>query len=184
MYNSNFLPNQNLLSVIDNCDIKTAFNKILNHFDPNKNKNRKTSILDCTYTYLWNDGSYKLYDVIKTNNINGYAVELKYPIIIYETPYNKVLNKSNVEMIRKFNNLLYDDGVVIVKVNEFKENGKVLKGTFNLQKIFEDNNFYLNDQIIYRYNKTTDNNSEILRIHSYFMIFKKETVCGNIKRMV
>jgi len=180
MYNTRLLPTKNLLSVIDDrCDIKTAFEKTLNFFDPNKNKNRKTKILDCTYTYLWNENLYKRYDVTRTNNINGYALENKYPLIIYEPPHNNTFNVSVTNAVYKFKNLLYDDGIIIVKINDFKEKGKlILKGSYDLRQIFEINDFFLNDQIIYRYNKVMDHldlNEKVEIVHSYFMIFKKLT---------
>jgi hypothetical protein len=54
----------------------------------------------------------------------------------------------------------------------------ILKGSYDLRQIFEINDFFLNDQIIYRYNKVMDHldlNEKVEIVHSYFMIFKKLT---------
>jgi hypothetical protein len=62
-------------------------------------------------------------------------------------------------------------------MNDFKEKGvQKLKGSFEIWDIFSKNNFFLYDNIIYKYNKTLNHlnvfdRSEI--IHLYFMIFKK-----------
>jgi hypothetical protein len=54
-------------SVIDTGDIKTSFNKIVKYFDPNKSKNKKTKILDCSNFYFWGEEDLRLYDIVKSS---------------------------------------------------------------------------------------------------------------------
>ena len=93
-----------LQSVIDDrCDIKTAFSRVLNYFDPNKNKNRKSKVLDVSYSYIWTDEDLKRYQIDKTSNLAGSVLDCKYDIIIYESLTNKKIFQS---ILRNYQNFL------------------------------------------------------------------------------
>lgn len=175
--NSLFLPQNKLTSVIDDrCDLRTAFHRVLSFYDPNKNKNKKTKVLDCTYSSLWNNKDYKMYAVNKTNNLTGYAKENKYSVIIYEAPRNKTFSTHSLKSAKIFKEIIKHYGIIIVKINDFKEKGnEELKGPFDIKYSFDKNNFYLFDNIIYRHNTLNTSFESTYRseiIHSYFMIFK------------
>lgn len=169
--------NRNINSILnESYDIKTVFEIIINFFDPFKNKNYKTKVLDMTNSYYWTEKNTNRFYITKTNNIKGYAKEKKYNIIIYEPPRNKKFDIELKNYTKLFNNLLYKHGIVIVRVSDFRYENKI-KGTFNIKEIFENKYFYLYDNIIYKNQYTYDvnelyiNHSKI--IHSNFLIFKR-----------
>lgn len=184
MYNTNLLyGNQNINSVISNCSLVEAFNQVLNYFDPNKNKNYKSKILDCSYSLMWTEKDMKMYNLSHTKNLTGNVLSNKYDIIIYEPPRNKTFFQDAQNSSKIFNKVLNTEGLIITKTNDFKEKGSnQLFGSFELYDIFTDSGFYLQDNIVYNFNKQsilceTFNRAKI--IHLYFMIFKKKQ--GEIK---
>ena len=178
MYNSTLLyGNQNIHSVIgDGCDLITAFNKVLNYFDPNKGRNYKTNILDCSYSHMWTEKDIRLYNVEKTKNLTGTVSKKKFDVVIYEPPRNHMFFQDAINSSKLFNRLLNNQGMVIVKMNDFKEKGsKQLKGSFEIWDIFSDAGFYLHDNIVYNFHKpsnTCEVNDRSEIVHMYFMVFK------------
>lgn len=168
-----------LYSIInESYDIKTIFEIIINFFDPFKNKNYKPKVLDMSNSYYWTEKNINRFDLVKTNNIEGYAKEKKYNIIIYEPPRNKKFDIELNNYSNNFYNLLYKNGIVIVRVGDFRYNGKI-KGSFDIKEIFENYNFYLYDNIIYKNQISYDKDSYIFNnyskiIHSNFLIFKRQ----------
>jgi len=170
--------NQSLDSVISNgCDLRTAFSQVINYFDPNRNKNEKTRVLDSTLSYIWTEQDLNRFIIDKTNNLNGQVRDVFYDIITYEPSKNSLFEQESFNACLIFKEILSKNGIIIVKMNDFKEKGvPKLKGSFEIWDIFSKNNFFLYDNIIYKYNKTLNHlnvfdRSEI--IHLYFMIFKK-----------
>lgn len=178
MYNSSLLYyKQSFNSVIsDGCDLLTAFNRVLSYFDPNKGKNYKSKVLDCSYSFMLQEKDSSLYNISKTKNLTGSVKESKFDIIVYETPKNKNFYQDANNSSKIFQNLIKPDGIIIVKMNDFKEKGSSkLQGSFEVWNIFSDSGFYLFDNIVYNYLKPNDiyetfDRSKI--IHLYFMIFK------------
>jgi hypothetical protein len=169
-----------ITSIIDNCDIHVAFSRVIKYYDPNKAKNRKTKVLDLSTFFSWTETDYKIFDITKTRNLNGSILDNHYDIIIYEPPANQSFFANTVESSKIFNKVLNIGGNILVKVKDFKTttNGNAeLKGSFDLKIIFESNDFYLFDQIIYKtrpsYNQHKSNNDNEIT-HLYFMIFKKK----------
>ena len=178
MYRSSFLYNQKLNSVIsDGCDLITAFSRVLSFYDPNKNKNYKSKILDCSYSLIFQEKDLKMYNINKTKNLSGNVKENKYDIIIYEPPRNKNFYQDSLNSSKIFSKLINENGIIIIKTNDFKEkNYSQLQGSFEVWDVFSDTGFYLFDNIVYNYLKPnniceTFDRSKI--IHLYFMIFKK-----------
>lgn len=181
MYNKNLLYGKsNFNSVIGNgCDLITAFNKVLNYFDPNKSKNCKSSILDCSHSHMWTEKDVKYYKVDRTKNLSGYITRKKYDVIVYEPPRNKNFYKDSIKSSKIFSKLIKPDGIVIVKMNDFKEKGsKELKGSFEIWDSFSDAGFYIHDNIVFNFHKPS-NTCEVFDraeiIHLYFMVFKKRS---------
>jgi len=180
MYNSTLLPKQQLLSVIeDRCDTKIAFKRIINFFDVNKNKNKKTKILDCGQTYIWEDIDHRYFNIYRTHNLKSGYLNKLYDIIIYEPPRKKGYEIVSKESAKRFVKSISNNGVVIVRTNDFKEAGSLeLKGSFNVKNEFEAAGFLLYDRIVYRHKGIIDNKelptnrSQI--IHSDFLIFKEK----------
>jgi len=180
MYNSNLLyGKKGIESVIgDGCDLITAFNRVLNYFDPNKNKNYKTKILDCSYSHMWTEKDIKLFNVEKTKNLTGSITNKRFDTIIYEPPRNKKFFIDATTSSKLFSKILKPNGIVIVKMNDFKEKGsKELKGSFDIWDTFSDAGLYLHDNIVYKFHKPSNtfevyDRAEV--IHLYFMIFKKK----------
>jgi hypothetical protein len=170
----------NLNSVIDNgFDIKNTFDIIINFYDPHKSKNLKSKILDVTNTYFWNDDN--KYIISKSRNLTGYVKDNKYNIILFEPPKNKKFEEETNYYAEQFFKLLYNPGILIVKTNDFRYDGK-LKGSFDIKTIFENNNFYLYDNIIYKNSIYFDYNCDNKQfttcskiIHSNFLIFKQKS---------
>jgi len=174
MQNSN-----KIQSVIENCDVKTAFIKVVDFFDPNRGKNQKTNILDFSNLFIWNDRDINLYNVTKTRNMNS-ASQKRFDLILYEPPYNKTYITNATEASKTFHAVLNDRGVVIIKTTDFKANTPKLIGGYDLKFVMEINDFYLSDQLIYKYNfknagntKKEPQNNAVDTIHFYFMIFRK-----------
>lgn len=171
---------QNITSIIDNCNIQTAFNRVINHYDPNKAKNRKTKVLDFSSFFSWTEEDYRIFNVTKTRNPRGSISHNRYDIIIYEPPNNDSFFANAVESCKIFGRVLNIGGNIIVKVKNFKLNNNgnsELKGTYDLKTIFESNDFYLYDQIIFKnspnYNRKKLGNNDSI-VHLNFMIFKKK----------
>ncbi len=165
-----------IFSVIDNCDIRKAFNILVRHCDPNRSKNRMTSILDCSNTFIWRELDVRLFDITDTKNINGYVRQKKYDIIIYEPPYNNTFKKTTNYMSREFQNLLNNNGIIITRCKDFKlGNKEELLGTFELQDCFNKARFTLVDKVIYKNHQPVilEEHNKTQIVHSYFMIFKK-----------
>jgi len=169
-----------LTSIIDGgCDIQIAFNRILKYYDPNKGKNRKTKVLDCSNFLIWNENDLQLFDVEKTRNLTGFVATHRYDIILYDPPCNNSFFTATLESSKLFSSVLNIGGVVLVKAKDFKVMNGInneLKGNTDIAIIFNSNNFYLSDQFVYKHNKLDDykNKNEIQINHSYFMIFKKK----------
>ena len=165
-----------ILSVSDTgLDIKTLFTKIINHFDPNKSKNKKTHVLDCSNFINWNELDLRAFDVTQTRNLEGYVKENIYDIIIFDPPINRSFLTTSVESAKVFNKILSSSGIVIVKIKDFKDDdSQELKGSYDIKTIFKSCNFYLTDQIIHKNNRYNENKGKNVDIvHSYFLIFKK-----------
>lgn len=179
MYNSTLLGRQIINSVIsDGCDLSTAFNRVLSYFDPNKGKNFKSKILDCSYSIILSEKDTRLFHIDKTKNITGTVSNNRFDIIVYEPPRNKNFYQDSVNSSKAFSRLLKQDGIVIVKMNDFKEKGSSrLQGSFEVWDVFSDSGFYIFDNIVYNFFKPSNtcevyDRAEI--IHLYFMIFKKK----------
>jgi hypothetical protein len=179
MYNSNLIGHQNINSVISNgCNLITAFSRVLSYFDPNKGKNYKTKVLDCSYSHMWTDQDLKLFQVDRTKNLTGTVLDKIYDVVVYEPPRNKNFYQDSINSSKVFFNLLKPNGIVIIKINDFKETGsKELKGSFEIWDSFCNVGFYLYDNIIYNFHKSS-NNCEVHEraeiTHLYFMVFKKK----------
>jgi hypothetical protein len=177
---STFLNSSGLNSVIsDGCDLKTAFSRVLNYFDPNKNKNKKTKVLDNSYSPVWTDKDLRLFDINRSKNLKGSITDTKYDIIIYEPPRNKNFYIDATESSKIFNQIIKPEGILIIKMNDFKEKGcQELKGSFEIWDIFTEAKYYLYDNVVYNFSKSSNNCETIDRseiVHLYFMIFKKVT---------
>jgi len=179
MYNSMFLQNQNINSVIsDGCNLVTAFSRVLSYFDPNKNRNFKTRVLDCSHSHMWTDNDMRLFKVERTKNLTGTVSRKKFDVVIYEPPRNKTFYQDAINSSKVFSRLLEPNGIVIIKMNDFKEAGsKELKGSFEIWDCFCDAGFYLHDNIVYNFHKPSNtcevhDRAEI--IHLYFMVFKRK----------
>ena len=166
-----------LTSIIDSGNISQAFIRILSQYDPNRGKNHKSSILDCSNFFTWAELDYKLFNITKTRNLTGTATQTKYDLIIFEPNDNQTKFAKTIEYCKTFNNVINIGGCVIVKVKDYKENingQQHIKGSFDVKLIFEANDFYLENNIVFKnsnqYNQ--QQNSDIQ--HSYFMIFKKK----------
>lgn len=163
----------NLNSVIDNGSIKSTFHTIIDQFDPNRSKNKKTKVLDCTHFHVWEERDNRLFNIDRTYNLNGYVKNKKYDMIIYEPNCNKSLAIITVEYGKVFQNILKKSGVLIVKTKDFKI-GEELKGSFDVRLSLEACKLYLNNQIIYKgRNNNKDDEKDVDIVHTYFMIFKK-----------
>lgn len=178
-YNSVLIGKQTFNSVIsDGCDLSTAFNKVLSYFDPNKGKNFRSKILDCSYSLMISEKDLMLYYIHKTKNITGTVSNNQYDIIVYEPPRKQNFYQDSINSSKAFKKLLKPNGIIIVKSNDFKEKwSSKLQGSFEVWDIFSDNGFYLFDNIVYNFHKPSNtcdvyDRSEI--IHMYFMIFKKK----------
>jgi len=178
MYNSSFLSRQTFNSVIsDGCDLSTAFKRVLSYFDPNKGKNFRSKILDCSYSLVLLEKDSRLFHIDKTKNLTGSVKEKQYDIIVYEPPRNQNFCQDASNSSKFFSTLLKHNGIVIVKMNDFKEKGSNrLQGSFEVWDIFSDAGLYLFDNIVYNFFKPSNtcevyDRAEI--IHLYFMIFKK-----------
>jgi hypothetical protein len=179
MYYSSLIGKQNFNSVIsDGCDLSTAFNRVLSYFDPNKGKNFKSRILDCSYSLMLSEKDSRLFQIDKTKNLTGTVLNNKFDIIIYEPPRNQRFYQDAINSSKLFTNLIKQDGIVLVKMNDFKEkSSSKLQGSFEVWDIFSDVGFYLFDNIVYNFHKPSNtcevyDRAEI--IHLYFMIFKKK----------
>ncbi len=169
---------ESLLSIIDDgSDIKSSFGKIIKHFDPNKKRNKKTKVLDLSNLYLWDEKDYSLFFIDKTHNIDGSIKDNMYDIIVYEPPKNNQFITQTTNYSKKFTDILNKQGIVIVKVNDYREKDS-LKGCFDIWDIFDQSNFYLHDNIICKnkYEKFFDDidNNRCKIVHFNFMIFKKK----------
>jgi hypothetical protein len=179
-YNPNLLyGKQSFNSVIsDGCNLVDAFNRVLSYYDPNKGKNYKTSILDCSYSLMLAEKDARLYKTDKTKNLTGTVTKNKYDVIIYEPPKNKTFYQDAINSSKIFVKLLKPDGIVIVKMNDFKDGAsKVLCGSFEIWDIFSDEGLYLYDNIVYNFHRpsnTCDVHDRAEIVHSNFMIFKKK----------
>ncbi|MFW6173252.1 MAG: hypothetical protein ACOC5T_05855 [Elusimicrobiota bacterium] len=179
MINSIFLQGSlGINSVIDDgSNLVQAFNKVLSYFDPNKGKNYKTRVLDCSHSHMWTEKNMRLFNVDRTKNLTGSVSRKKFDVIIYEPPRNKNFYKDSINSSKIFSKLLKPNGIVIVKMNDFKERGsKQLKGSFEVWDSFSDSGFFLFDNIVYNFHKPSNtcevyDRAEI--IHLYFMVFKK-----------
>lgn len=167
---------QSIHSIIDSMDNKRTFDCILNFFDPFKSRNRKTRVLDMGTFYYWDDEQIRLYDVTKTKNIEGYAKDKRYNIIVYEPPKNRNFKAETTNVCEKFHNILYKDGIIIVKVTDFRERGQ-LKGSNDIINSFKSNDYILFDHIISKQLRRSDvddynNHSSIL--HTNYLVFKEQ----------
>jgi hypothetical protein len=177
--NSSFLPtNKNIYSVIDDgLNLVDAFNKVILYFDPNKGKNYKTHVLDCSYSHMWSEKDMRLFHIESTKNLTGTINNKNFDIIIYEPPRNRNFYQDSINSSKIFSRILKTNGIIIIKMNDFKEKGsKQLKGSFEVWDRFSDAGFYLFDNIVYNFHKPSNtcevyDRSEI--IHLYFMIFKR-----------
>jgi len=179
MYNSSLLGRQIINSVIsDGCDLSTAFNRVLGYFDPNKGRNFRSRILDCSYSLMLSEKDSILFHIDKTKNLTGTVSNNRFDIIVYEPPRNQNFYKDALNSSKAFSNLVKQEGIVIVKMNDFKEKGSNrLQGSFEVWDVFSDAGFYLFDNIVYNFFKPS-NTCEVYDraqiVHIYFMIFKKK----------
>jgi hypothetical protein len=178
MYNTNFLYGKNNFNSVisDGCDLITAFNRVLSYFDPNRGKNYKSRILDCSHSFIMNEKDCRLFNIDKTKNLTGTVLNNKFDIIIYEPPRNLNFYQDAKKSSKSFEKLIKPNGIVIVKMNDFKEKGSnKLQGSFEVWDIFSDDGFYLFDNIVYNFHKPS-NTCEVFDrsqiVHIYFMIFK------------
>lgn len=122
----------------------------------------------------------------------------KFDIIIYDPPYIDLKNRKDlkkyedtfnyestktIEELGKltvassfcFNKLLKPNGIVIAKITNFHYKDK-LRGKYDIIRWFT-NNFYLFDEIVYRFYRPIENinwySKKAIITHSYFLIFKK-----------
>ena len=180
-YNSTFLRKQGIHSVIGNgCDLQTAFSHVLNYFDPNKSKNRKTKILDCTHSHMFVESDMRLFSIDKTKNLSGTVRDKRFDIIMYEPPRNQTFYKDAQKSSKAFSKMIKKEGMVIVKMNDFKEKGNAeLRGSFDIWDIFSDVGLYLHDNIIYNFRPTYNPHFEVFDraeiVHMYFMAFRKKS---------
>ena len=167
---------QSIHSIIDGMDNKQTFDCILNFFDPFKSRNKKTRVLDMGTFYYWDDEQSRMYDVSKTKNLNGYAKDKLYNIIVYDPPKNKNFKTETKNMCEKFHKMLYKDGIIIVKSTDFRERNQ-LKGSNDIINIFKSNGYILFDHIIAKQFRNSDvdeytNHSAIL--HTNYLVFKEQ----------
>jgi hypothetical protein len=166
---------EKLLSVIDSNDGKRCFNRIITTFDPNKNRNQKTKVLDLSNLNFWTEDDYRLFYIQKTKNVNGTVKDETFDIIIYEPPKNKSFISTTVNYSKIFKTLLNKNGVVVVKVSDFRQN-EYLKGTFDIWDIFDKCNFYLHDNIIIKNKYDNYFDEDVIGsckiVHFNYMVFK------------
>jgi len=179
-HNSTFLPQkQRLPSVIDNgASLRDTFMRMVEYYDPNKSRNKKTAVLDATSVYIWDEYKMNLFNVTKTNNMRGSVRKHRYDIIMYEPPRNNQCYAATAENSRLFRSLLAKGGTLIIRASDFKTKGDTrLRGTFDIKSATERAGFVLVDQIIYRHRDTIKiSNPEPEEtcsiVHSSFLIFK------------
>lgn len=181
------LYNESIQSVIvnDRCDLQSAFRKIIWYYDPNKCQNFKTNVLDCSYSLTWNEKDIKLFKIDSKRNLNG--VNKNYDLIVYEPPKNKNFYIDITNSTKLFKKLLSKNGALIIKTNDFRTKGtKELKGCFEVWDIVSNEGFYLTDNIIYTFDRSSFQNSNsksINIVHLYFLIFKKsDMVDSTVKK--
>jgi len=181
IYNPNLLYGKKEISSVinDGSDVYTSFKNILEYFDPNKSKNFKTSILDCSFSNLFiQERDFINYKIEKSQNLQGTILEKKFDVIVYEPPKNKNFINQTVKSAKTFKKILKPQGIVIIKINDFKEkNSNQLQGSFEIWDILSDQNFYLSENIIYNFPKCYNkidlfDRSELN--HLNFMIFKNK----------
>jgi hypothetical protein len=174
--NSTLLYSKSLNSVIDDGDLRLAFSRVLNYFDPHKSHNYKPRLLDCSISPIWLEQNIHLYNVDRTRNLSGSVSKKKFDIIVYEPPRNNKFIKETEKSVNTFKEILNTNGIVIVKINDFKLKGsEELLGSFNVWKVFVENLFYLSDNIVYNFHRSSLPNESLDRTeitHSYFMVFK------------
>jgi len=166
-----------LKSIIDDrCDIRTAYERILSFFDPNRGSNRKTKILDYSNASLWSEKTLRLFDVTQTHNLYSHNKSI-FDIIIYEPPKKKLVTTTRYSS-RIFKKLIKPNGILVTRTSDFRDhkNPAKLKGGFEVESLIRSSGFYLFDQVIYIYNRNdrTSRRDICELIHSYFMIFKPE----------
>lgn len=168
-------------NIIDgnNKELKTVFCDIISTVDPNKSDNKKTNILDCSISHSWSEQDYKNYNIKKTRNFSGLKNNT-FDVVIFEPPTDKNFSVISTEYAGEFYKLLEDNGAAIVKVKDYKQN-KELKGSYDIQTIFNSCNFYLNDKIIYKYKVgygcESSGNTKVQKQninYCYFLIFFKK----------
>jgi len=127
---------------------------------------------------MWTEKDVRLYSVSKTKNLTGTIETKRFDVAIYEPPRNNTFYKDSKNSARVFSKVLKPNGMIIVKMNDFKEKGSnVLQGSFEVWDTFSDEGFYLYDNIVYNFHKpsnTYDVKDRAEIIHLYFMIFKKK----------
>jgi hypothetical protein len=172
------ISSNNITSIIDSGNCQEAFNKILHFVDPNKAKNRKTKLLDCAMFISWTETDHKIFDIVKTRNLQNLVTTNKFDIIVYAPPDNKTFIANATQSSKYFSKIINIGGSIIAKIKDFNElnNGNnELKGHFDMKTIFESNDFYLENQVIFKnprsFNQDNSNDNQI--VHQYFMIFKK-----------
>lgn len=168
-----------IFSVIDDrCDVRVAFSRIIQYYDPNKSKNRKTKVLDFTNAYRWVEKqAQQLYNITSTRNLGGIPNKKDFDIIIYEPVRDKKFYTMACTHSGIFKKILSNRGLVLVRASDFRVKGKSqLMGSYEVQKAFIENGYYLSDKIIYRhqtqYNDCEFGVNEVKLVHSYFMVFR------------
>lgn len=178
MYQNQNQKSGQMTSIVEG-DLRSAFLKILNFYDPNKSENKKTSILDTSVFCSWAESDRRLYFIEKTNNLNGSVKNKKFDVIIFEPTANKSYFANCIEYSKNFVNLLKPNGCVIVKTKDFKEE-KEIRGSYQLRIIFESNDFIMTEQFIVSgkvsANIQKSKSNEIDINHTYFMIFRKKAI--------
>jgi len=131
------------------------------------------------------------------------VLDKRFDIIIYDPPYVNLKRKDAqdaefcynyeasgtieelVSLTERtaicFRNLISKNGIVIAKICDFHIRGR-LRGSYDIQKAFEENGWFLHDKVIYRFYKPIPNlvsySLKVPIAHTYFLIFKEVTTAN------
>lgn len=134
------------------------YKKVIEFYDPNKSKNKKTNILNLAYSInIQPENKYNI-----TSNRND--ADGLYDLILYECPKNKTYLKSTIDHKSLFYNVLSKSGHLIIKSQDFI-NTSGLHGSFEIINSLDEFNIVFNINVI---NKTIDNIK-----HFNLLVFRK-----------
>jgi len=131
------------------------------------------------------------------SKLDGF-LDREFDIIVYDPPYVRLKRKDTQEAEFCYNyegagtledlisltsraavcfrNLISKNGIVIAKIGDFHISGQ-LRGSYDVQKAFEENGWCLYDKVIYRFYKPIPNlASYSLKVpitHTYFLILRR-----------